>query len=535
MRNLPLRRILTVLVLPALLAANAAAQAPKPPAPKPGAKPAAPAPKTPPAKPAAPAAKPAAPAKPATPAGPAPVSVAPAGEKLDGTLNVWLKNVSAKNRSALTLWPAWAKTPDMPAGPVPMPADIWSGMPERAAWEQWANGGAALATALRASSECLVLGVPYGDAGVDAAWKSKGLDALPGSATGEAAFPYLRAVRGLAAYAVLEMQRRGAAGKYAEAFEVGLDGIRMLRQVAEQRMLDEKLVALQLMSSSLEAHRVFMADHMDKIPLPVLQSVALKGYPFVKPGDRDRLARLELPEGDRTVVEERIAVLFNTEGQPDSEKFGQMMGAVQAKDEPLSRFGAVACWNQLASTHGSLDATRARLGDVYDDWWRRWRMRFYDSLVERPSEYSRLNKARYALISLLVGDLEAAFAMRLRVIEELNGTAVAAGLLGFRADNGKQWPRDLGQIFPTYALKKMDMDPYSRKYGSFMYRDVGDKPVGIDTPWGQVEATGACMWSLGGDHDDSNMARHDAPAGGRGDLVLWPPPRQLAQKAGLIK
>jgi hypothetical protein len=309
----------------------------------------------------------------------------------------------------------------------------------------------------------------------------------------------------------------------------------MLRQVAEQRMLDEKLVALQLMSSSLEAHRVFMADHQDKIPLEVLQSVALKGYPFVKPGDRDRLARLELPEGDRTVVEDRIAALFNTEGQPDGDKFGQMMGAVQAKDEPLSRFGAVACWNQLASTHGSLDATRARLGEVYDDWWRRWRMRFYDSLVERPSEYSRLNKARYALISLLVGDLEAAFAMRLRVIEEINGTAVAAGLLGFRMDNGKQWPRDLGQIFPTYALKKMDMDPYSRKYGSFMYRDVGDKPVGIDTPWGQVEATGACMWSLGGDHDDSNMNRHDAPAGGRGDLVIWPPPRQLAQKAGLIK
>jgi hypothetical protein len=194
----------------------------------------------------------------------------------------------------------------------------------------------------------------------------------------------------------------------------------------------------------------------------------------------------------------------------------------------------VTGWTAVAEQHGSLEATRARLGDVYDDWWRRWRMRFYDSIVERPSEYSRMNPVRYALVSLLVGDLEAAFTLRLRVIAELNGTAVTAGLLGFRADNGKQWPQGLGQLFPIYALKKMDMDPYSRKYGSFQYRDAGDKPIGIDTGWGQVEATGACVWSLGPDHEDGNLGKHDSPDG-KGDLVLWPPPRWLAQKAGLIK
>jgi hypothetical protein len=465
---------------------------------------------------------------------PAPVSVAPAGEKLDGPLNVWLKNVSARNRSSLTLWPAWLKASAMPEGAVPMPADVWSGMPDRAAWEQWAAANGELSKALRVVSECLVLGVAYGDAGGDPAWKAKGLEALPGSAAGEAAFPYLRAVRGLAAYSVLEMQRRGAAGKYAEAFEVGLDGLRLLRQTAEQRMLDEKLVALKLLGNALEAHRVFMADHVDRIPLEVLQSVALRGYPHLKPGDRDRLSRLELPEGDRLVVEERIGAVFSPEGQPDADKFGQVMGAEQSRKAPITRFGSVALWATVAADHGSLDSTRARLNEVYDDWWRRWRMRFYDSIVERPSEYSRMNPVRYALVSLLVGDLEAAFSLRLRVIAELNGTAITAGLLGFRADNGKQWPQGLGQLFPIYALKKMDMDPYSRKYGSFLYRDVGEKPMGIDTDWGQVEATGACIWSLGPDHEDGNLGKHDSPDG-KGDLVFWPPPRWLAQKAGLIK
>jgi hypothetical protein len=534
MRLHTLRRLTTVLAATLLLAAPAGAQAPKPPPPpKPAAKPAAPADKKAPAKPAA---KPATPApKPAPKAEkPEPVSVAPAGEKLDGPLNTWLKNVSPRNRSALTLWPAWVKASDMPAGAVPMPADIWSGMPDREAWAQWASSNADLAKALRASGECIVLGMAYGDAGGDPAWKPKGLEANPGSAEGDGAFPYLRAVRGLAAFSMLRMQQLGTEGKYDEAFVVGLDGLRMLRQVAEQRMLSEKAVALELLASGLEAHRVFMADHQDRVPLAVLQDAALRGYPFLKAGDRDRLSRLELPEGDRMVIEERIGAVFTSEGQPDASKFGQAMGAVQARNEPVTRFGAVTGWTAVAEQHGSLEATRARLGDVYDDWWRRWRMRFYDSIVERPSEFSRLNPVRYALITLLVGDLQRVFDLRMRVIAELNATSLVAGLCGFRVDNGKQWPRDLGQIFPTYALKKMDMDPYSRKYGSFQYRDVGSKAVAIDSPWGTVEATGACVWSLGGDHDDGSMAKHDPPDG-IGDLVFWPPPRQLAQKAGLIK
>jgi hypothetical protein len=537
MEPMRIRPAVVAVVAALSLAGATLAQAPKP-APKPAAKPAAPA-----AKPAAPA-KPAA-AKPAASSEPEPVSAAPAGESLEGPHNVWLKNVTPRNRSSLTLWPAWCAMPAMPAGDrVPMPADLWSGMPDREAWEKWAAAGAALRTALRASSNALVLGVAYGPQGGDAAWREKGIVALPGSAVGEAAFPYLRALRGIAAFATVEMQRLGTAGKFDEAFTVGLDGLRVLRQAAEQRMLVEKAVALELLASSLEAHRCFMADHLDRIPLEVWQRVALKGYPFIKSGDRERLARLELPEGDRAIIEEQLVEVFKPDGQPDGAKFVERFAAVQAQGAPLVRFGAVARWEEIASMHGSLDATRERLGQVYDDWWRRWRMRFYDPMVERRSEYSRLNPGRYAVAVLLTGDLQRVFNVRLRLIAELNGTALAAGLGGFRKENGSQWPRDLGQIFPLYAVKKLDFDPYSRKYGTFQYRDLGDQGQPIETKWGQVQATGACIWSLGVDHADGGAAKHEADAApalnsvigpAEGDLVMFPPPRQLAQKAGLIK
>jgi hypothetical protein len=130
--------------------------------------------------------------------------------------------------------------------------------------------------------------------------------------------------------------------------------------------------------------------------------------------------------------------------------------------------------------------------------------------------------------------MQRVFALRMRVIAEIDGTCVSMGLCGFRMENGKQWPRDINQVFPQFALRRMNMDPYSKKYGAFEYRDVGSKPQAIDTAWGQVTATGALLWSLGGDHEDGNTAKHDPPDG-VGDIVMWPPPRQLAQKAGLIK
>jgi len=253
-------------------------------------------------------------------------------------LNVWLKNVSVKSRASTTLWPAWAKASAMPGdGAVPMPADIWSGMTDAQAWSDWAAKNPDLAKALNASRESSVLGVSYGEQGVDAALKSKGLVALPGSAVGEGAFPYLRAVRGLAAYAILEMQRLGAAKNFDGAFQVGVDGLRMLRQAAEQRMSTEKVVALELLASSLEAHRVFLADHLDQIPEATLQKFSLKEYPMLKRGENERMKRLEIPEGDRVVVESVLVQAFGADGQPNAAAFAERFGRNQAESAPITR------------------------------------------------------------------------------------------------------------------------------------------------------------------------------------------------------
>ena len=61
--------------------------------------------------------------------------------------------------------------------------------------------------------------------------------------------------------------------------------------------------------------------------------------------------------------------------QGDEARFAEIFGELQARETPLDRFGTKKRWARLATLHGSLDASKEKLVEVYDDWWRRWRSR----------------------------------------------------------------------------------------------------------------------------------------------------------------
>ena len=451
-------------------------------------------------------------------------------------LNMFWKGVSEKNRSANFIFNAWIAATPMPLEIAPTPENIWPGMEGFDNWKKWAQANPALREAILKAQNSFVLGIPYGDVeqGLDAKWKAKGIWARPGSAPGEAAFAYLNAVRGLTAFTVISMYLDADEKKFDPAFDLSLAMLRVLRQVSEQRMEAEKLFGMKMMSRLLEANRVFMAANLDSLPVATLQRVAMKGYPFIKPGDNERLKRLELPEGDRVILTESMQKAFNESGQPDDQYFADQFGAVQSINSPLTRFGAAARWRELGKVHGSLEASQEKLIAIYDDWWRRWRMRFYDPILDVPTQFSKLNQSKYALVTLFVENLQQLFDERLRLIAEIDGTAMSAAICGFYIDSAKQWPRDLSSAFPIYGIRRMNFDPFAKDYGNLSYRDLGDKSQALGTQWGQVSVSNAVLWSVGPDHEDDGFDQHD-PADATGDLVLWPPPRFLARQAGLLK
>jgi hypothetical protein len=188
----------------------------------------------------------------------------------------------------------------------------------------------------------------------------------------------------------------------------------------------------------------------------------------------------------------------------------------------------------VAEVHGSLEASEEKLQAIYDDWWRRWRMRPYGNpIFELPTETSRLNPVKYAAVSKLLQDLTRAFDARNVLIANANGTAFAAAVVArYRADQGR-WPQKVEiAIQSDYMKTKMNLDPYDKGYKGFEYRAVA-KPKAVDASVGRIEAPGVLIFAKGIDHESNEAATH-TDDGSKGDILIWPPVRELAREQGLL-
>ncbi|MFO0828579.1 MAG: hypothetical protein U0572_10585 [Phycisphaerales bacterium] len=462
------------------------------------------------------------------------VAVAQTQKVLEKLNEPW-QRVQATNQSwkpILTAYLDMTKPPS-PIGPTFELGSIWPKMDKWPEWSAWAEKNAAMGKALIDNQTKLVFGMPYGEDKVDAAFKSRGLYVSltiePGKNKLECG--YLAAIREINAYAVAEMWRLGEAGKFDDAFKLGLAHLRVLRQLADQTLLEEKTTAMLALADSLSVHRDYFQAYLDKISSEQFQKLATKEYSFLRPADNERLKRLEMPEGDRWVSEAILRECFDDNAQPSPTMFAQVFADMQSSNAPLERFGAVKRWNQIAALHGSLESSLQKLNDVYDDWWRRWRTRQYDSMLTVPTEFARLNRIRYAAVVLAIQDLQDAFALRRRLVTEINGTVLSAGICGYyRGFN--TWPNDIERIYTAFAPKKFDFDPYDKEYGRFIYKYLGGTKRTIETvEWGPVTVDTAVLYARNDDHNDDGFRAHSV-GGASGDFVVWPPLRQLARTSG---
>ena len=179
--------------------------------------------------------------------------------------------------------------------------------------------------------------------------------------------------------------------------------------------------------------------------------------------------------------------------------------------------------------HGSLDATRIRLTMIYDDWWRRWRVRYYDGLLDNPTVISRTNKMRYAMVLAMATDLERVFALRQRLNAELNGTVLAFGLVASYRDSGS-WPAGLDRTYTQYTIKRFDFDPWDPAAGRWQYENLSS-PRAVESEFGRVEVSGGLLYARGVDKDPGG-AKKATVDGLSGDFVAWPALRVLSRASG---
>jgi hypothetical protein len=452
-------------------------------------------------------------------------------QRVVDALNAPWKAVNESSKSWKPVLDAYAAMTAPPAVEGGLSATgIWPGMKDWEAVKAWAAANPGMGAALRGAESAVAFAFPYGRGSVPAGYAAKGLYVGIGDGleVGAADVAYLPALTAIDAWVTAEMYRLGGDGKFDEAFGLGLSSMRFLRQVADQHLLAEKAAAMRALCDMASVQRDVLQTFLDKVPAEVVRKYARTAYATLRPADAERLRRIAMPEGDRVLAEALIAQVFDQAGQPDGERFVQAASAAQSRREPLGAFGAARRWTEIARVHGSLDATRIRLASIYDDWWRRWRARYYDTLLDNPTVISRTNPMRYALVLGVTSDLASLFPLRQWLNAELNGTALAFGVAAYYRSSGA-WPQGIDATYGVSTSKRTDYDPWDRQRGRWLYERLAS-PKTMETPYGQLQVSGAVIYARGVDGQDG-LAKSASLDGLTGDFVAWPALRAVSRGA----
>jgi len=425
--------------------------------------------------------------------------------------------------------------PPFPIGDDFNLSTIHSGMQEWSAVAAWAEENPFMADALLEAWEqnTIIVGLPYGAEHVPQEYRDAGIVVrigMDGSLRNNE-FQYMYPVEVISTYATAEVYRLLEADQINRGLMLAMAHSTFLRQLCDRDFLIEKLAFIDLLSVMLSNVRDVMYVYQDQISPDWFRDIAQVDIPFLNP-DRSRLF---MPEADRLVAEALIREVFDEEtGRADPEQFAAVFGAIHSENAPLTRFGAARRWANIASVHGSLDASLERLKLVYDDWWRRWRVEGHDPILEIPTEFDRTNRVRYAAVIYSMQDIEDLFFSRDRLKLEVNGTSLAAGLCGYKQSRGT-YPSSIEMTYAEFGMKSMNEDPYDIELGNFKYM-VLDSRKPIDLVGGKrvwIESGEAVLWGRGLDYED-NRARSHAPGGGvtESDIVIWPAMKAVARAQG---
>ena len=407
--------------------------------------------------------------------------------------------------------------------------------PKMRDWDKvrdWAEGNAGeMSKAILEAKQRKMVGLPYGANNVSSEYREAGVmvTVAEGGTLRDIEFSYQKPLEIICAYSAAEMYRLLEAGKTQEGLDLGVATFWVLRQFCDRNFLNEKLHSMYLLNAALSNMRDVFYLYQDKIEPAQFTEIAFEEIPFLRP-DYNQLL---MPEADKLVAAAIIHEVFDSRGQPVPENFAQTFASIQAADSPLTQFGAARRWAMIATVHASLDASLERVKLVYDDWWRRWRLPPFDTLMAMETEFDNTNPVRYAAVAYSLQDIAFLFDVRNELIANVNGTAIAAGISGYKRHYGT-YPDDVEKAYSQFFRKISDLDPWSKDNGTYEYRPISTRHA-LDTDWGRIwiEPGESIAYAVGQDNEDSRGAKH-TDDGMSGDVVVWPPIKAKARQAGLM-
>ena len=417
---------------------------------------------------------------------------------------------------------------------------VWPGMD---GWDKvsvWAQENEHMAGAFIESAKRALVGLPYGSENVPDEYKDKGIVAEIGvdGHLHSFYFGYVDSVELACLWSTAELYRLFETGETIRAIELLMSELIVLRKFCDREFLKEQLTFMPMLSVALSNTRDMFYKYRESLSPSQFRSFAKEGIPYL----RTDPTRLLMPEGDRVVGIAIVGELFTSTGDADPAQFREILTDIQSSQEPLTRFGAAKYWEAIAGSHSGKNNSLDRLNKIYDDWWRRWKMRTFHPHLSVDSELQKSNPVKYAAVNLIIRDIQDLFYERDLLTTQINGTAVSAALCGYKNHYGV-YPASLKMMYAQLLLRSSNLDLfrpltlrtdadwtlYEFPVGPFHYRKI-TKDTKITAKKGQILVKdGQCLLYSEFTDNEDDRGLHTGE-----DIVIWPPLKSLERSAGLL-
>lgn len=476
-------------------------------------------------------------------------------------LNRGYLGVPAEKRSELVVLPAVAKMTPSPvrvrvlAEAGILPADV-AAFAECRAWAERPEQQAVIQSLAAVSKEkkwreSFVWALPYGIEDVATEFVEARLYTElgdPPTLAGARHF-WIPRLDDVASLVNVEATRLLADGKASDAVDVLLNWANVCRQIADRQMQVEAKWGLVHLAQAFERIRdVIYCDLRGSKTLDLARvQDQVKSLDVEQPLD---VSRLRLPKGDFIAASQVAARVFDSSNVVNQRVFGTTLARIGTADFPLRVFAESPLWNTVALAHADGQDTKSKIKSVQDDFTARWELSWFDRRHLAPSEFTKLEPSRFALISRTMPDLRELYDLRMMCLIEMQGTQLSLGLAASTISNKSQ-PKTLTMIRPRW-IETIRSDLLSRNIetGQFaipryfvpMQRRPGmsDKespqPHEIDivpssgSPFAaRLDSSHMVLYSLGVDAADNSAKRvqNTMQLAAGTDYLLWPPVMSL--------
>ncbi len=417
---------------------------------------------------------------------------------------------------------------------------IW---PRMVGWNDiatWAAQNEHMEEVFLETTRSAIIGLPYGREHVPAEYVAKNIFADIGvdGSLNSYDFGYINTVKLACLWATAQSYVLFEEGETDRALYLMMSEMIVLRKFCDREFLKEKITFMEMLGDALSNSRDMFYTYQEEIKPTQFRRVAMDWIPNIRIGPTSLL----MPEGDQILSEALLSELFNLQGMADAAKFNEVLTQMQVEVEPLTGFGATRFWTTMAGFHRGKGDSIKRMRMIYDDWWRRWKLRFFHPMLSTPTQFENANAVNYAAVKMIVRDTEELFKERKTLLTQLNGTIVSAALCGYNNQFGG-FPSSIKKMYAQFLHRINNLDPmrknemrdesdwelYTGSAGKFHYRLIHKKTM-VSTLLGNVPIAGGECLLYGISVNEENDGGLDADL----ETIIWPPLKSLERRAGLL-